>query len=113
MFLFVIEKVIVLTMDHLQGAFSILSVGVCASVGLFLGELLAFYLCLPCAKKHSKGSSGYGKSHNSKKLRKKKRSKRDKERKQKSELELILAWNEINLQQDMGFTPLKRKVIHK
>ncbi|XP_061399889.1 uncharacterized protein LOC133335599 [Musca vetustissima] len=96
------EKVIVLRMDHLQGAFSILSVGICASIGLFLAELLVYYVCGPCLFKSPH--------------KKRQRKRRDKERKRKrnkSSEEIVIYWNEINLQKDMRLTPLKRRIVQK
>ncbi|XP_058975261.1 uncharacterized protein LOC131801154 [Musca domestica] len=95
------EKVIVLRMDHLQGAFSILSVGVCVSVGLFLAELLVFHVGGRCSSK-----SGH-------KKRQRKRDKTRKRKRNKSSEEIVIYWNEIHVQKDMGSTPLKRRIVHK
>ncbi|XP_073847891.1 ionotropic receptor 60a [Musca autumnalis] len=95
------EKVIVLRMDHLQGAFSILTVGIFVSIGLFLGELLAFYICVPWWTKSPP------------KKRQRKRANGRKRKRNKSKEEIVIYWNEIYAQKDVRLTPLKRRIVKK
>ncbi|XP_075167393.1 ionotropic receptor 60a [Haematobia irritans] len=106
------EKVIVLTMDHLQGAFSILSLGIGVSIILFVGELMVFHLYKPLMTRYSRINKKSLKK--SKKVAKKKPHPKDKKHKlSKPVQEIVISWEEINRQTDMRFTPVKRRKVHK
>uniref|UniRef100_A0A1I8PFB4 Ionotropic glutamate receptor C-terminal domain-containing protein n=2 Tax=Stomoxys calcitrans TaxID=35570 RepID=A0A1I8PFB4_STOCA len=103
------EKVIVLTMEHLDGAFFILSLGIGVSVALFVGELMAFHRFGPCLQK----PCGQQAKPKKKKRRTKHRKHEEGKDKQppKAVKEIVLSWEEHNIHKDMRFTPIKRRKI--
>lgn len=125
------ETEMVLTPEHLQGSFAILTVGLIISVILFMAELLTYHFILPCWRYYhqdsvadnDKSSPTLSSDLTSKRKRHKKNQKANLNKESdtislaKQPEDIVISWQtneiiqEVPIQKDVRFTPLKPRII--